>query len=82
MAKLVGPLLSLSAHGTLGKALTYSKRKSGAQVRFQRGQKDFVSAAREPVREAYQLGVELWNYLPADEKAYWTEVERKGYADV
>jgi len=82
MARLRGPLLSHAAHGTLGRALTFSTRRSCNHVRFQHGQKDFVSSARAPVRAAYQLGIELWSYLPPAEKAYWVEVEKRGYADV
>lgn len=82
MAKLKGPLLSLSASGSVGPRLTFSKRKSGSQARFQRAQKDYENAARKTQRDSYRLGIELWNYLPAAEKAYWDEIERKGYADV
>lgn len=82
MAKLRGPLLSNDAHGSLGRALTYSSRRSGSQVRFQKKQPDYENAARKTVRDAYRWGIELWNYLPDVEKAYWTEVEKKGYADV
>jgi len=82
MAKLKGPLLSLEAHGTLAGALTYSSRRSGSQVRFQKKQKDYENAARALTRDAYRWGIKLWNSFPPDEKAYWTEVEKKGYADV
>lgn len=82
MAKLNGPLLSLDAHGSVGRALTFSSRRSGAQVRFQKKQPDYENAARETVRNAYRWAIELWNYLPAAEKAYWTEIERKGYVDI
>jgi len=82
MVKLVGPLLSLQAHGTLGRALTFSTRREGAQVRYQRKQTDYENTARETVREAYHLGIELWNSMPQNEKDYWKEVERKGYANV
>jgi len=82
MAKLIGPLMSIEARGSVGPALTFSTRQSGPQVRFQKKQKDYENAARKTVRDAYRWGIELWNYLPDIEKAYWTEVERKGYADV
>lgn len=82
MAKTKGPLLSIEAHGSIGRELTFSTRRSGPQVRFQRKQKDYENAARETARNAYRYGIELWNYLPASEKALWTEIERKGYADV
>jgi len=82
MAKLKGPLMSLDAGGSFGPVLTFSSRRSGSQVRHQRAQVDYENAARKTVRDAYRLGMELWGYLPAEEKAYWTEVERKGYTDV
>ena len=82
MPKLEGPLLSLNAHGTLGGILTYSNRKIVKQVRFQRKQKDFENENRQPVRNAFKYGVELWNSLTQQEKDYWTEVEKQGYADV
>ena len=82
MAKIVGPLFSNSAHGSVDRALTFSSRHSGEQVRFQKKQPDYENTARKTVRDAYSWGIVLWNSLPADEKAYWTEIERKGYADV
>ena len=82
MAKTKGPLFSLEAHGRLGSALTYARRKFRNVVRFQRPQKDYENTARKTQRDAYRLGIELWNYLSAAEKAYWTEVERTGYANV
>jgi len=82
MAKLLAPLLSHAAHGTIGGVLTYSNRNTCKQCRYQKKQADYESAARKTVRDAYRAGIELWNYLTGQEKAYWTEVEKKGYADV
>ena len=82
MAKTNGPLFSLAAHGSIGKELTYSDRKGTKQVRFQRKQKDYENTARKTARDAYRWAIELWNALPSAEKAYWTEVEQKGYANV
>lgn len=82
MAKLKGPLLSLSASGSVGPRLTFSERNSGPQARYQKAQKDYENAPRKTQRDAYRLGIELWNYLPDAEKAYWDEIERRGYADV
>ncbi len=44
--KVKGPLQSLAASGIIGPRITFSKRKSGQQARFQRGQKDAESAAQ------------------------------------
>jgi len=82
MAKINGPLLSNTAHGSLGPRLTFSKRTTGQQVRYQRPQKDYENIARTIARDAFRYGLILWRALPAAEKAYWDEIESKGYADV
>lgn len=82
MAKLQSPLLSLQASGSIGKELTYSTRASGAQVRFQKKQKDFESVGRKVQRDAFRSGLVLWHALPFDEKEYWDQIEKRGYADV
>jgi len=82
MAKLQGPLLSVSASGSIGTGLTYSSRRSGAQVRFQRKQKDITTPGRVIVRGNYQLGLVLWNALPSEEKAYWNTMERQGFVEI
>jgi len=69
MAKLQGPLFSLEASGKLGPHLTYSKRKSGSQVRFQRAQTDIITAARTTRRDAYLWAVNNWKNFSAAEKA-------------
>ncbi len=82
MAKIKSPLFSLAAHGELGKALTYSEREEGSRVRFQKKQKDYEGAQREPIREAFRLGIDLWGFLPHNEKALWSQIEKKGYVNV
>jgi len=69
MAKLVGPLFSLSAHGTLGKVLTYSTRAIVKQVRYQRGQKDYVNDARTAQREIFKGANDWWYLLTPEEQA-------------
>jgi hypothetical protein len=71
MAKLSGPLLSESAHGTLGGVLTYSTKKKLKQVRYQRAQKDYENPARTAQRELYKEGIEYWNSLSVEEKAQY-----------
>ena len=73
MAKVEGPLLSLSAHGSLGNVLTFSERSKVNQVRFQKKQKDYENAARQPIRQAFSLGIELWNYLLQSDKEDWRQ---------
>jgi len=52
--KVSGPLFSLEAHGTVGKVLTFSRRASGQQVRFQRKQKDTNSVSQQAQRSAFE----------------------------
>jgi len=82
MAKLTGPLFSVDARGSVGRELTYASRKSGRHVRFQKKQTDYENANRAPIRAAFANGIILWNSMPLDEKDFWTQIERKGYADV
>ena len=71
MAKLIGPIHSDSASGSVGDCLTYSQRKSGSQVRYQRKQKDVTTAKRTTQRTKFSLGLDLWNSLSDTEKGYW-----------
>lgn len=82
MAKVKYPLLSEAARGTIVGGLTFSLRNTGQQVRFQTSPADYESLARKTQRDAFRLGIELWNYLPSEEKAYWQEISQKGYANV
>ena len=58
--KVVGPLLSLSAQGTFGGVLTFSERKSGSQVRFQKKQQDKITAGRTAQRTKFQTAKTMW----------------------
>ena len=78
MAKLAGPLLSLQASGSLGPRLTFSQRKSGPQVRFQRAQADVITDARTTQREYFQTAVSWWHELTPDEQDEW---HAEGLAD-
>lgn len=71
MAKLSGPLLSLSAAGTLGEVLTFSQRKIVNQVRYQRGQKDYVNPARATQRGYFQTAAGWWGELTTTEQYEW-----------
>ena len=46
MAKIALPLMSLRASGSIANFLTFSKRDSGQQVRWQKKQSDLISAKR------------------------------------
>ena len=68
MAKLQGPLLSESAHGTIGGALTYSSRTTAKQVRYQRKQRDVITAARTTQRGYFQTAAGWWGAMTSGEQ--------------
>ena len=82
MAKIILPLLSENASGSIGPELTFSQRKTGQQVRFQRKQKDVITPARTAQRAKFLQGLLLWNSLTETEKGYWKTVEKYGYIDI
>ena len=73
MVKLAGPLFSLQAKGSIGPSLTYSKRKSGAQVRFQKKQVDVATTARTTQRDYFTEGFTNWNTLNTAEQKQWND---------
>ena len=77
MAKLTGPLLSFTASGSVGPSMTFSARKSGPQVRYQRKQADLVTADRTTERDYFIEAYEHWNTLSGEDKAQW-DVFNKG----
>jgi hypothetical protein len=68
MAKVKGPLMSMTASGHFKNRLTYSQRKTGAQVRMQHPQKDKITTARTAWRDNFKTAVAAWNALTTDEK--------------
>jgi hypothetical protein len=73
MAKLVGPLLSVSAHGSIAKRITYSKRASCNQVRFQKANKDANTSLQQTQRDFFLEALDSWKSLTNDEKAEWND---------
>ena len=71
MAKLVAPLFSLTARGSIDKALTFSNRRSGAQVRFQKKQADKETAPRLAQRSLFKTAKDWWHFLTPAEQAEW-----------
>ena len=69
MVKVTAPLLSEKASGSVGVFLTFSERKSGSQVRFQKKQKDRQSEAQQDQRSWYLEAVAGWNELDGVGKA-------------
>ena len=79
MAKVTAPLFSQEAHGTLGNALTYSKRKTHRHVRHQKEQMDFVTEAREVQRDKFYVSSQLWRALPQSDKDMWADIADQGW---
>lgn len=73
MVKITAPLMSQKASGSIGECLTFSARKSGAQVRYQKKQKDRQSAGQLIQRAWYSQAVAGWLLLDADEKKIYNE---------
>lgn len=71
MAKLRHPLFSIDASGELGEALTYSKRKSGNQVRYQQKQPYANSALQGPIGIFFSSGLAAWATLSDADKLAW-----------
>lgn len=62
MAKLVAPLQSFSASGRIVGNLTFSNRKSGQQVRWQKNQKDVITSLRTEQRNRFAVCIDAWKY--------------------
>lgn len=60
MAKCTAPLHSLTASGTIAGNLTFSLRKTGQQVRWQKKQKDVITAGRTAQRNKFLIAKEMW----------------------
>jgi len=63
MAKTFSPLFSMSASGRFADLLTFSMRKTGSQVRYQRKQKDRLTAPRIEQRVRFLLARDSWHGL-------------------
>jgi len=71
MAKSVGPLLSLSAHGTVGGALTYQKSGKGHKTYRKSDHKDAKSAAQKTQRALFDAAVDSWQALDELAREAW-----------
>jgi len=83
MAHASGPLLSATARGSIADLLTFSRRKTGQQVRFQKRQEDFVTTGRAAARSTYSLAVAEWGLMDTETKKQWKllaySLEMTGY---
>ncbi len=71
MAKVTHPLLSASASGSLKSRLTFSKRSTGQQVRFQRGQVVPTATDSQTQRAFFEEAVTQWLTLNSGERQQW-----------
>lgn len=69
MVKVKGPLFSLGARGSLGKAISYRGQPFGAQVEKKPKKRDFKSGSQLARRGLFLDAVAYWNGLSAEEKA-------------
>lgn len=76
MAKVRGPLMSLTASGLVGSRLVFSQRKTGQQVRFQRSNIDANTFDQKTNRAVYQDSVAEWNLLSVAEKNVWKNLAK------
>jgi len=84
MAKLIAPLLSIFAKGSLDKSLTIRNRKKTSVAQKYPLPKDANSPRQRSWRTMYQLAVDLWHQLSKPEKDAWERTARPlhmtGYA--
>ena len=57
--KIISPLISNRASGRIAARLVFSDRRTGAQARWQKGQKDKLTEAREARRFGFSIAGEL-----------------------
>lgn len=61
--KVIAPLMSKSASGSVRDVLTFSKKKTGQMCRFQRKQKSPGNANQAPQRANFLIAICPCNYL-------------------
>ena len=71
MAKTTGPLLSLDAHGSLSKLLTYSNKRTGQQVRKYNKPLAIPSALQRAQRRLTEFLVAHWQNMTTAQRATW-----------
>lgn len=74
--KLEGPLLSIGAHGTIAKALTYSMRGGRARAAIYRPPHDARTQAQLNQRAHYLDGARLWKIMTDADKLLWTQTHQ------
>jgi hypothetical protein len=73
MAKVDGPLNSIEASGNYGKQIIFSNSKGINIVKRFFASRDPNTAGQQAQRTLYTNGVNQWNNLTDEQKAYFTE---------
>jgi len=73
MAKLQGPLFSLTAKGTLGKTITYQGRPSGTAAFLRTIPYDQKTVTQRNIREYVSRGVFYWQNLGLPYQTLWNK---------
>ncbi len=78
MSKVSGPLFSLNASGSIKESLTYSSRKEGNIVRFQKKQKVKIPPSWKSAdnRTLYRLIFARWNSFSEQEKNVYNNLAK------
>lgn len=80
MAKVFAPGLSLDAHGSVGKSITFQKRPKGNAImkppRPPRSALDNPSAAQQKQRNLIGSIIKLWQESPQSSKDWWNDQAR------
>jgi len=82
MVKVKGPLFSQAAHGRIGDAVTYSKRKTHNHARYQRKQRTFTSEDQLIIRDKFYASRIIWGMLTIAQKALWKTMADVGWIEI
>ncbi len=76
MAKLIAPLFSVQAHGSIGRRLTFQSRPRLHIARSIPHYPPTYSYAQLRQRWLYRMGIALWNGMSASDKAVYTSLAK------
>lgn len=71
MARVLGPLFSITAWGTIGDAITFSRRRGGPTVTIKPVHKITYTAEQLAQRANFAEAVSSWSALPPASKVRW-----------
>lgn len=71
MARVILPLMSHEAHGTIAGGMTFATNKGGQYVKITTPKKDPRTPAQVKVRQAYGEIATEWKELNEDERGEW-----------